>query len=103
MIGPFTYSSAIVFAATAQDSGVARIAGQETGGLACQTGRITRVGMANTGLNGFAPVLWLARPSGEAGCARGVIPNIALRSVDGEAAVEDLAEHIRTELSNGRR
>lgn len=95
LVGRYTYSSAIVFAATVQDSGVALIAGEETGGFACQTGRITPIGMANTGLAGFAPALWLARPSGEAGCGRGVVPDVALANAEGESAIDELAEHIR--------
>lgn len=98
LVGPFTYSSAIVFSATVQDNGVARIAGHETGGMACQTGRITSIAMPNTGLAAFAPQLWLARPSGESGCTRGIIPDLPLDRVHGDAAVQELAARIRADL-----
>lgn len=77
LVGPYTYSSAIQFAVAAQDYGIAKIAGEETGGLSCQTGRVTKIPMNRTKLNAFAPILLMTRPSG-AGCERGVVPDIPL-------------------------
>lgn len=76
LIGPYTYSAAIQFAVAAQDYGIAKIAGEETGGFSCQTGRTTTIPMPRTGLNAFAPRLAMTRPAG-VGCDRGVIPDIA--------------------------
>lgn len=77
LVGPYTYSSAIQFAVAAQDYGIAKIAGEETGGLSCQTGRVTQIPMNRTKLNAFAPILSMTRPSG-VGCERGVVPDIPL-------------------------
>ena len=92
LIGPYTYSSAIVFATSAQDNGIAEIAGEETGGYACQTGRVTEMKMERTKLDAFTPIFVLTRPSG-AGCRMGVVPDIPLRidPFDPGAVIHDLA------------
>jgi hypothetical protein len=77
LAGRFTYSSAIQFLVAAQDFGIARIAGRETGGLSCQTGQVKRIAMPRTGLHAFTPVIAFTRPSGT-GCAHGVIPDIEI-------------------------
>ena len=63
LIGPYTYSAAIQFAVAAQDYGIAKFAGEETGGFSCQTGRTTTIPMPRTGLNAFAPRLAIDRKS----------------------------------------
>ncbi len=75
LTGPFTYSAAIQFAVAAQDFEIAAIAGEETGGLSCQTGQTTGVPMPKTALNAFAPAIAFVRPSGK-GCGRGVLPDV---------------------------
>jgi len=77
LAGTFTYSSAIQFLVAAQDFGIARIAGRETGGLSCQTGQVKRMAMPRTGLQAVTPVIAFIRPSG-AGCERGVVPDVAI-------------------------
>ncbi|MFN3511846.1 MAG: S41 family peptidase [Phenylobacterium sp.] len=97
LVGPFTYSAAIQFAVAAQDFSVAKIAGVETGALACQTGQTQAVPMLHTGLNAFAPRAAFTRPSGE-GCERGVLPDVPIPvdETNPRAAVEALAQHIRS-------
>lgn len=94
--GPFTYSAAIQFVVAAQDFGIARIAGPESGALSCQTGRVTSIPLPKTGFNAFTPLMTFTRPSG-AGCDRPVTPDILIDD-DGlipSRAVDILAECIR--------
>jgi hypothetical protein len=77
LAGPFSYSATIQFMVAAQDFGIAKIAGAESGALACQTGQVQRLPMPKTGLNATIPVIAYTRPSGE-GCQRGVIPDVAV-------------------------
>jgi Peptidase family S41 len=99
LAGRFTYSSAIQFLVAAQDFGIAKIAGPETGAFSCQTGQIKLMDMPNTGLRAFTPVIAFVRPSGK-GCNRGVIPDIVIDddALDPERAINILAEKIRPTL-----
>jgi C-terminal processing protease CtpA/Prc len=67
LIGPASYSQAIVFGVTAQDFGIAEIAGTPTEGFANQTGQVQRFTLPETGLVVQAPLYILMRPSGEVG------------------------------------
>lgn len=69
LIGPNTYSQAIVFAATAQDFGVARLDGDPTIGAANQTGQVQRLVLEHTGFEARAPLYIFTRASGETGGA----------------------------------
>ncbi|NVJ99735.1 MAG: hypothetical protein HWE25_16410 [Alphaproteobacteria bacterium] len=62
MIGGMTYSSAIHFAITLQDYGIATIVGQPSGGRAGTTGNVTNIKLETTGLKAFAPVMLFSRP-----------------------------------------
>jgi C-terminal processing protease CtpA/Prc len=95
LAGPFTYSSAIQFLVAAQDFGVARIAGRETGGLSCQTGQVKRMAMPRTGLQAVTPVIAFVRPSGR-GCERGVVPDVVIDDdgLDPDRAPTQLANQI---------
>ncbi len=73
--GPFSYSATIQFIVAAQDFGIAKIAGEETAALSCQSGQSHSVAMPKTGLNAVTPIIAYTRPSGT-GCARGVIPDV---------------------------
>ena len=77
LAGPFTYSATIQFIVAAQDFGIAKIAGEETAALSCQTGQVHRIEQAKTGLGAFTPVTAYTRPSGH-GCERGVIPDVPI-------------------------
>ncbi len=94
--GPFTYSAAIQFVVAAQDFGIAKIAGQESGGLACQTGRVTSIALANAGFNAFTPLMTFTRPSG-VGCDRPIVPDVVIEDdgLDPRRAVTMLAARIR--------
>jgi len=77
LAGPFSYSATIQFIVAAQDFGIAKIAGEETAALSCQTGQVHRIEQVNTGLGAFTPVTAYTRPSGR-GCERGVIPDVPI-------------------------
>jgi hypothetical protein len=77
LAGPFSYSATIQFIVAAQDFGIARIAGEETAALSCQTGQVHRIEQAKTGLGAFTPATAYTRPSGH-GCERGVIPDVPI-------------------------
>lgn len=75
LAGPYSYSATIQFLVAAQDFGLAKIAGEETAALSCQTGQVKPIGMPKTGLSAVTPIIAYTRPSGT-GCKRGVIPDI---------------------------
>lgn len=93
--GRFSYSSTIQFLVAAQDFGIAKIAGPETGALSCQTGQVKFMAMPKTGLRAYTPVIAFVRPSG-AGCDRGVIPDLTVDDdgLDPDRAPRLLAEKI---------
>ncbi|WP_269790525.1 S41 family peptidase [Stenotrophomonas sp. Iso1] len=64
IVGPTTYSSAVLFANTVQDFGIGRIAGQGASVRSTQSGGIQRISLPNTGLALWAPRFLLQRPSG---------------------------------------
>ena len=80
LLSPITYSSEIQFSVAAQDFGIAKIAGVETGGFSCSTGGVTVILMEKTQLIAFVPVMQLTRPSG-IGCESGIIPDIPIKSM----------------------
>jgi hypothetical protein len=102
LAGPFSYSSTIQFLVAAQDFGIARIAGRETGGLSCQTGQVTVLEMPHTGLRAYTPIAAFTRPSGT-GCERGVIPDLAIDDdgLDQDLAPALLARKIAATLDRG--
>lgn len=75
--GPYSYSATIQFMVAAQDFGLAKIAGEETAALSCQTGQVKRIEMPWTGLSATTPITAYTRPSGK-GCKRGVIPDVPI-------------------------
>jgi C-terminal processing protease CtpA/Prc len=75
--GPYSYSAAIQFIVTVQDFGLAKIAGEETAALSCQTGQVKRIDLPWTGLSASTPIIAYTRPSGH-GCKRGVLPDVAI-------------------------
>ncbi|MEM9262863.1 MAG: S41 family peptidase, partial [Pseudomonadota bacterium] len=90
VVGPRTYSQAIVFAATAQDLGVAKIAGAPTDGLANQTGHVKRTQLENTGFFVQSPIYILYRASGAKG-ATPLMPDIPLEG-RGDAVLDALID-----------
>jgi C-terminal processing protease CtpA/Prc len=75
--GPYSYSATIQFIVAAQDFGLAKIAGEETAALSCQTGQVRRIELPRTGLSATTPITAYTRPSGQ-GCRRGVIPDVPI-------------------------
>jgi Peptidase family S41 len=75
--GPYSYSATIQFIVAAQDFGLAKIAGEETAALSCQTGQVRRIALTATGLSATTPITAYTRPSGQ-GCQRGVIPDVPI-------------------------
>ena len=75
--GPNSYSATIQFMVAVQDYGLAKVAGEETAALSCQTGQVKRIALPWTGLSAATPIIAYTRPSGH-GCKRGVIPDIPI-------------------------
>jgi hypothetical protein len=94
--GPYSYSATIQFIVASQDYHLARIAGEETAALACQTGQVKPLAMPRTGLAAVTPIIAYTRPSGH-GCDRGVIPDvpIAIDELRPDEALAALADWIR--------
>ena len=64
LIGPYTYSSAILFANTVQDFKFGKLIGEPTGGKSGQTGSTQFSKMSNSGLPMITPRFYLERPRG---------------------------------------
>jgi C-terminal processing protease CtpA/Prc len=77
LIGPRTYSQAIVFSATFQDFKLGRVIGEPTDGWANQTGQVHMTPLACTGLLAAAPLYIIYRPSGDRAIG-GVQPDVAI-------------------------
>ncbi|MEE2526348.1 S41 family peptidase [Hyphobacterium sp. HN65] len=77
LVGPGTYSQAIVMAATAQDFNIAPIAGPGTEGRANSTGQVQVHTLEHSGLEAAAPIYIFIRPNGDTSGAP-VQPDIPL-------------------------
>ncbi len=66
LVGPATYSSAILFANTMQDFGFSLIAGTGGSARSKQSGGVQKIALSNTGLALWTPRFLLTRPSGSA-------------------------------------
>lgn len=77
LVGPGTYSQAIVLAATVQDFDIAPVAGPGTEGRANSTGQVQLFNLPNSGLEAAAPIYVFTRTSGDASSAP-VMPDIPL-------------------------
>ncbi|MDJ0979437.1 MAG: S41 family peptidase [Erythrobacter sp.] len=64
-LGAKTYSQAIVFAATAQDAGLAQLIGASPNAPANQTGQVQTLTLPNTGFKVRAPIYIIYRGSGD--------------------------------------
>jgi hypothetical protein len=65
LIGPGTYSSAVLFANTVQDFGFGTLAGEGSSVRSAQTGGIQKIVLPHTGLVVWSPRFILQRPSGQ--------------------------------------
>jgi C-terminal processing protease CtpA/Prc len=77
LAGPYSYSATIQFLVATQDFGLAKIVGEETAALSCQTGKVKRIDLPWTGLAASTPIIAYTRPSG-LGCEHGVIPDVPI-------------------------
>ena len=96
LAGPYSYSATIQFLVAAQDFRLAKIAGEETAALSCQTGQVKRIELPRSGLSTATPIIAYTRPSGE-GCKRGVMPDvpIAIDEVTPAETLDALLQWIR--------
>lgn len=94
-IGNMTYSSAIHFAITLQDYGIATLVGQQSGGRAGTTGNITYIKLPGTRLRAFAPVMLFSRPIGD-GNESPVQPDLIINHYPDNPAkdIDDLMQQI---------
>ncbi|NOT94254.1 S41 family peptidase [Ferruginibacter sp.] len=67
LLGPYSYSSAILFINTIQDYKFGQLVDEPTGGKSGQTGAIQFSKMPNTGLTMIVPRFYLERPKGGGG------------------------------------
>lgn len=65
LVGPATYSSAVLFANTMQDFDFAVIAGEGKSVRSTQSGGVQKIDLPNTGLTLWSPRFLLIRPSGK--------------------------------------
>ncbi|MBE1301382.1 MAG: hypothetical protein GJ680_15955 [Alteromonadaceae bacterium] len=77
LIDRLSYSATILFSATILDHGIARLAGEPTGGFANQTGNLAPFYLPNSKLLMLAPGRYIIRPSGDRNNTP-VIPHIEL-------------------------
>lgn len=64
LVGPYTYSSSILFINTIQDYEFGKLVGDKTGGKSGQTGGIQTLALSNSKLFTVVPRFWLTRPKG---------------------------------------
>lgn len=77
LIGPYTYSSSILFANTIQDYSFGQLVGEPTGGKSGQTGSIQFLKMPHSGLMAVSPRFYLERPNG-GNPTEPVVPDIVI-------------------------
>ncbi len=102
LAGPYSYSATIQLLVAAQDFGLAKIAGEETAALSCQTGQVKRIDLPWTGLAATTPIIAYTRPSGR-DCQRGVLPDvpIAIDEVQPSGTLNALVEWIDGQRGGG--
>lgn len=64
LVGPYTYSSSILFMNTIQDHQFGKLVGDKVGGKSGQTGGIQQLTLTNSKLHTVVPRFWLTRPKG---------------------------------------
>lgn len=92
LIGPLTYSAAIVFATTVQDNQLGLLAGNDTGGFANQSGQGNLFNLPNSQLRAYVATRLLLRPSGDA-TQQPVRPDLSVAQTSSDAT-----NHIDTTL-----
>jgi len=64
LVGPYTYSSSILFMNVIQDFKFGTLIGDKTGGKSGQTGGTQHKTLSNSKLHSVVPRFWIARPKG---------------------------------------
>jgi hypothetical protein len=104
LIGPATYSSAVMLASAVKDHGLGTLVGEETGGTATQYADLCPVTLPNTDLQMRISHQWILRPSG-ADNGRGVLPDIQVPAAEAleraRALIASMADAPRS-ASHGR-
>lgn len=78
LVGPVTYSAAIVFAATVQDNQMGTLVGEPTGGYANQTAQGNLFNLPHSQLRAYVATRLLVRPNG-ASEVTPVMPNVRVQ------------------------
>ncbi len=100
LIGPATYSAAIVFATALQDQGFGRLAGQATGGFANQTAQGNLFNLPHSQLRAYVATRLLRRPSAAAQTAP-VQPDLPL-SAEHQSGLDSQLSDMLQQLQQGR-
>lgn len=91
LINRHSYSNAVLVAAIVQDYGFGAVLGEETSDLASTYGAMETFSLPLTGIEVGYPKARILRPSGDRN-ARGVIPDIAIPSIDEDAMLRQAIE-----------
>ena len=78
LVGPVTYSAAIVFATTVQDNQMGTLVGEPTGGYANQTAQGNLFNLPHSQLRAYVATRLLVRPNG-ASEVTPVMPNVRVQ------------------------
>ena len=102
LIGPITYSAAIVFATSVQDNQLGTLVGEPTGGYASQSAQGNLFNLPNSKLRAYITTRLLVRPSGDDSQAPVVPEYIVSQTADALLADRDLAIEKVVELINSK-
>ena len=101
LIGPVTYSAAIVFATTVQDNQFGLLAGKATGGFANQTAQGNLFNLPHSQLRAYVATRLLVRPSGNSAVSA-VIPDlpVADKLQDQQNAIDTTLQQVLHHLGS---
>lgn len=101
LIGPATYSSAIVFATAVKDHQFGVLAGQSTGGYANQSAQGNLFNLPHSQLRAYVATRLLVRPAGDAEVSV-VVPDIAVEYslADQQKGIDTVLQHVVQHLSS---
>ncbi len=102
LIGPVSYSAAIVFAITVQDNQFGLLAGKATGGFANQSAQGNLFNLPHSQLRAYVATRLLVRPNGNSGVSA-VIPDlpIADKLQDQQNAIDTVLQEVLQQLRTG--
>lgn len=101
LVGPATYSAAIVFATAVKDHQFGVLAGQSTGGYANQSAQGNLFNLPHSQLRAYVATRLLVRPDGDAKVSV-VVPDIAVdySLADQQKGIDTVLQHVVQHLSN---